>query len=250
MWTRAELKTRAKAVLKENYWKAFGVSMLLLIAGNLDSRGPTYEHRSSGSAGSGASIFGIHSDRFADFLPFLGMLGVLVFLSVILYRIFIGYHLEVGCRKFFIDASQGMTDMKALKRAFDRRWYLNVAKTMVIKGLYILAWTLLLIIPGVIKMYAYRFVPYLLAENPELSPSRALEISDSMTVGHKMDMFILDLSFIGWFLLGALAIGIGVLFVHPYVNATMAELYFVLRKDALDQRIMQPHELTPSESYY
>jgi len=68
-----------------------------------------------------------------------------------------------------------------------------------------------------------------------------------MTMGHKLDMFILDLSFIGWYFLGALALGIGVLFVNPYADATNAELYLVLRKNALEQGMCTYQELFPGE---
>jgi uncharacterized membrane protein len=65
-----------------------------------------------------------------------------------------------------------------------------------------------------------------------------------MTMGHKFDMFVLDLSFIGWYLLGSLALGVGVLFVMPYENATNAELYLVLRKDALETNLCSYEDLS------
>ncbi|MNI95549.1 hypothetical protein D3C73_1538330 [compost metagenome] len=64
-----------------------------------------------------------------------------------------------------------------------------------------------------------------------------------MTRGHKLDMFVLDLSFIGWYLLGILALGVGVLFVNPYFNATNAELYLVLRKEALNNNLCSYEDL-------
>jgi uncharacterized membrane protein len=75
-------------------------------------------------------------------------------------------------------------------------------------------------------------VPYILADNPNIGSKRAIELSRNMTMGHKWDMFVLDLSFIGWYLLGLLALGVGILFVMPYENATNAELYLVLRNNA------------------
>ena len=73
---------------------------------------------------------------------------------------------------------------------------------------------------------------------------RAIDLSNQMTMGEKLDIFVLDLSFIGWYLLGALALGIGVLFVQPYYDATNAELYFKLREQAIDRGITSPEELT------
>jgi uncharacterized membrane protein len=93
---------------------------------------------------------------------------------------------------------------------------------------------LLLIIPGIVKSYAYSMVPYILADNPNIGYSRAVELSNQMTEGHKFDIFVLELSFIGWYLLGMLLIFVGMLFVRPYEDATKAELYIVLRQNALD----------------
>lgn len=86
-------------------------------------------------------------------------------------------------------------------------------------------------------------VPFLLAENSSIPPSRAIEMSIQMTDGHKWRMFVLDLSFIGWFLLGALPIGIGILFVLPYYDTTQAQLYVALRAIALDRRFIELSQL-------
>ena len=71
-------------------------------------------------------------------------------------------------------------------------------------------------------------VPYLLTDNIDLTSNEAIEISRGLTNDHKLDMFVLDLSFLGWYLLGALLFGIGVFFVTPYYEATIARLYNVL----------------------
>jgi len=87
-------------------------------------------------------------------------------------------------------------------------------------------------------------VPYILAENPNIDYKRAIELSNQMTKGQKFDIFVLDLSFIGWYILGALLVGLGVYFVFPYVNSTNAELYLVLKQNAIDTGICSPEELT------
>jgi len=94
-------------------------------------------------------------------------------------------------------------------------------------------WFLLLIIPGIVALYAYRMVPYILADNPNIGYKRAVQLSVEMTRGHKFHIFGMDLSFIGWLLLGLIAFGVGVLFVLPYINATNAELYAVLKQNAI-----------------
>lgn len=77
-------------------------------------------------------------------------------------------------------------------------------------------------------------VPYLLAENPNMSHKRAFKLSKAMTKGHKWDLFVLDLSFIGWYILGFLCCCIGTFFLAPYVQATKAEAYTFLKARALE----------------
>ena len=86
-------------------------------------------------------------------------------------------------------------------------------------------------------------VPYILADNPNIGINKAIELSNDMTRGHKLDMFVLDLSFIGWYILGMIPFGLGVLFVNPYFNATNAELYLVLRKEALNNNLCSYEDL-------
>lgn len=86
-------------------------------------------------------------------------------------------------------------------------------------------WSLLLVIPGIIKAYAYSMSFYVLADNPELTASEALAKSQKIMNGHKMDLFILELSFIGWFFLVGLTFGLAAIYVAPYMEATMANFY-------------------------
>ena len=230
MWTREALKSRAKDVLRGNYWTAFVVSLVLVF---VSSDG------GSGSSNAGTNYSTNNSDTLIRFLPII-LVVVLIFLAL---SIFVFYNLEVGGRRFFVRAAEGKSDIGYLGSAFSDGQYLPIIGTMFLKDIFILLWTLLLIIPGIVKSYAYRFVPYILADNPEIGASRAIELSNEMTRGHKWSMFVLDLSFIGWYLLGLLALGIGVLFVKPYENATMAELYLVLRKNSLDDGSTSYREL-------
>ncbi len=97
--------------------------------------------------------------------------------------------------------------------------------------LYSLLWSLLLIIPGVIKIYAYAMTPYLLEDNPELKYNAAIEQSMRMMDGKKMQLFLLDLSFIGWCLLSILTLGIGLLWVQPYMLGARAAFYEDLKAE-------------------
>lgn len=234
MWTRAELKQRAKNVLRFNYWKAFLISLVISFA--------------SGSGGGG----GGRSSRSALDFPRTSDTGtiiviVVIFLLIMLFflalRILIGYPLEVGGQRYFVKSAEDKDNKKCFSFAFEGHNYSGIVPTMLLRGVFTFLWTLLLIIPGIIKSYSYSMVPYILGDNPNIGAKRAIELSNEMTYGHKFDMFVLDLSFIGWYLLGALALGIGVLFVLPYDNATHAELYLVLRQRALEHNMCTYEEL-------
>lgn len=162
-----------------------------------------------------------------------------VLLLVVGFRIFIGAPLSVGGRTYFLKGIKGEADPVHLAWVFNSSAYLKVVKTMFMRGLYTILWTLLLIIPGIVKRYAYRMVPYILSEEPDLEADDAIRRSMDMTRGHKWNMFVLDLSFIGWYILGALMLGIGIFFVHPYYEATYTQLYDTLRRgDGLDHESM------------
>lgn len=92
-------------------------------------------------------------------------------------------------------------------------------------GLFTFLWSLLLIIPGIIKAISYSMSYYVLADNPELSAMEAINKSKEITQGHKWDIFVTYLSFIGWTLLASLTLGIGYLWLVPYMNITMANIY-------------------------
>lgn len=91
--------------------------------------------------------------------------------------------------------------------------------------LFTFLWSLLFIIPGIVKGYAYALAPYLAVEREDLDARACLAESQRLMDGHKWQLFILDLSFIGWMLLGVLCCGIGIYFVEPYRCAARAEFY-------------------------
>ena len=103
--------------------------------------------------------------------------------------------------------------------------------SMLLVQIYTLLWTLLFYIPGIVKSYSYAMTPYLLLDRPELSATEAITESRKMMNGHKMDLFLLDLSFIGWVLLSILTCGILFFYVAPYMQAARAEFYRTLKGD-------------------
>jgi len=114
-------------------------------------------------------------------------------------------------------------------------------------SLYTFLWSLLFIIPGIVKSYSYAMTPYILLDRPELSATEAIKESEKMMNGHKMDLFILELSFIGWIFLSVLTCGVLILYVEPYMAATKSAFYLELKgpdpvpeAEAEEQQIYTP----------
>ena len=91
-------------------------------------------------------------------------------------------------------------------------------------------WSLLLIVPGIIKAYAYSQAFYILADNKKMSAKEILAKSEKMMKGHKWELFVLQLSFLGWAILCAFTFGIGYLWLVPYMDTTLANYYDGLKK--------------------
>ena len=100
----------------------------------------------------------------------------------------------------------------------------NIATGLLVT-LYTFLWSLLLIIPGIVKAYAYSMTYYIRLDHPEYTVSQAIKASEEMMKGHKMDLFVLHLSFIGWMIVGTFCCGIGMLWVYPYMKAAVAHFY-------------------------
>ena len=99
----------------------------------------------------------------------------------------------------------------------------------ILQGIYLFLWTLLFYIPGIVKSYSYAMTNYILIDNPNMTANEAITESRKMMNGHKFDLFILDLSFIGWYILSSFTFGILLLYVQPYHLAARAEFYENIR---------------------
>ncbi len=103
-------------------------------------------------------------------------------------------------------------------------------------NLFVMLWTLLFIIPGVIMAYAYSMSVYIANDNPELTSMEAIQKSKELMKGHKWDLFVLDLSFIGWILLACITFGAGLILLKPYVETAHAEFYRNLIGESNNER--------------
>ena len=226
MLNRQQVKEQAKLIMKRNYWKMFVVTLLtgILTGGKTTIIERVQDFASNNLSYDAQPIF--YSSNFQYiFYSFISIASILG----ILYTIFIGNVIVVGKSRYFIKNHDVNPELGEIFSGFKGN-YLNVVKIMFLMNLKILLWLFLFIVPGFIKAYEYSMIPYLLAENPNLSADEAFSLSKQMTTGQKMDLFVLDLSFLGWIILGLICCGIGILFVLPYPEATNAEVYLILKE--------------------
>ncbi len=128
---------------------------------------------------------------------------------------------------------------------FDDFW--SAFKVNFFMGLFIMLWSLLLYIPGIIKAISYSMAPYILAENKGKPALECINESKAMTHGHKMDLFVLGLSFIGWFLLGMVTLGIAYIWIIPYMTATYANAYNSLKPVVEEPVVVEAVDAIPVE---
>lgn len=151
-----------------------------------------------------------------------GVLGLAAFL--------IGGVLQLGYAQFLLrQQNRGDGEFNDLFSYFDR--FGDGFAQSFLRELYVILWGLLFLIPGIMASYRYAMTPFLMVEFPELTASQAIDRSKQIMDGHKMDLFLLDLSFFGWMFLAALTANIGNLWLNPYRNAAHAAFYMELRKE-------------------
>ncbi len=149
-----------------------------------------------------------------------------------LITVFVLYPLSVGVSNSFrLLYAENDTDLiRNLFRCGFRNW-LHIVWGMFLMVLYVFLWSLLFVIPGIVKAYSYAMTPYIIVENPELSANQAIDRSREMMRGRKFDLFYLHLSFIGWGILCLLTFGIGFLWLIPYMDTAQAAFYADVKAD-------------------
>lgn len=271
MWTRRELKSKGKQALKKSFWWSILVSGIfgIINALGLNSLSGNLGMPISGIINSGRlkemsaqlpdgstvtfkSIFEtIVGQSNADDAVQLVIASIVIILSIyllaiviiflikMLIQIFLVNPVTVSKNVYYINNRNGIGRVRDLVTSFTRGSYSSIVKSMFMRDLYTGLWALLFIIPGIIKYYSYFMVPYIVAENPSISVARAFEISKKTMRGEKWNLFVLQLSFIGWMLLASITFfGLGFLFLDPYMEATYAELYETLKQKAAKEGIL------------
>lgn len=261
MWKRSDLKARAKSSFKRNYWKSVlvGILLTLLMGGGSTVASNAGSNTGMDEAYNNTYEVTMEDGQDKDIIPApdleeaqendtvdssVGLDNPIVIVVAVIVCILVFFVIfalcavlaaftfnpfEVGCTRFFLRNLQEPAQVGNIGYAFDNN-YKNIAKTMFFRDMYTFFWTLLFVIPGIVKAYEYRMIPYLLADNPQMTKEEAFAESKRMMKGQKWRAFVLDLSFIGWYILSGLTLGIlGVFYVIPYVRQTGAALYEALR---------------------
>lgn len=172
----SEMRAKGMQLMKENYSKFLFVAVMTVLVYGLSSI---------------LSTLGIQN---------FAISGIMFFVAL-----FVGPAITVGGLRMMINAKRGKAQFSDILYVFESGNYWNVFVTMLLMGIKIFLWTLLFIVPGIIKSLEYSMVPYLLAEDAGMDGGLAFDTSREMTDGKKGNMFILALTFIGWILLIFLA---------------------------------------------
>ena len=274
MWTRKQIKEKAKKAFQLNYWKCVLCGLIFAIivggasgAGGAASGGSSTfsslmynnQHREETETVEEVEVEGIDENTdpvtvtvvtsddngneidvnetdVAFGIAVFSIVALTVF-AIVLVASAVGIAVDVllinpvefGCRNFFKRNLDEPAKLSSLTFAFDKN-YKNAVKTAFFKDLFIWLWSLLFVIPGIIKAYEYRLVPYIFAENPDMKYSDILAESSKLMKGNKWKTFVLDLSFIGWELLSLCTCGLlSVFYVDPYKLQTDAALYEAIK---------------------
>lgn len=259
---RAAYKGWAKAALQRNYWRSVAAGLLLAVSlgglgfrVNLNFRMPDFSVVRDGfsdisaSAGEleralgemrlpGASeIFeGLHSAISAqDFALLLGVFGLIAIVGLlggflaIAFRTFVGNPLSLGGYRFFVKNLDEAEGFSGLGCGFSSGLYMRNVGILFLQKLYIFLWSLLFLVPGIMKHYSWYFVPYLTATHPEMDRRTVFAASEALTQGHRMELFVMELSFLGWDILNTFTAGIlGIFWLNPYRQGAFAAAYKTL----------------------
>ncbi|WP_214820538.1 MULTISPECIES: DUF975 family protein [unclassified Exiguobacterium] len=205
---RSEWKQHARQALKGKWWLMAGLALLFIIVNGIPQWFAPEMDPNSPEA-------------------FTSTDATLSFVSTIL-QILIA-PLAIGWSWLALNVSRGNgASLSTMFKPFQTRYVKHVITSFVM-SLFIVLWTLLLIVPGIIKGFSYSLTPYILRDQPELSALESITESRRLMDGHKMEAFMLFLSFFGWFLVGILTLGIGFFFIGPYFSTTYATFYDSIR---------------------
>ena len=228
MWSIRDIKKKGKSALKKNYWRSVVVAALMFLLTTVAS---TLTRIRSESILQNVGFEPLHKMKPNEIMiiagiVIVGYMSIIVF--AVLVKIIFSNALEAGgCLFFKSNVEKGAAKLAVIREGFSD--YAHVFVTLLLRDIFVVLWLCLGIFPGLIKIYSYKMVPYIVKEYPDLSETEVITLSRRMMDGNKWHAFLLDLTFLGWLFAGAVTFGvISVLWALPYYENTWAALYLEL----------------------
>ncbi len=229
----ADFRQIARDALSGKWMIAVLVGLVAMLLGGTGSDGPRVNLNIDGYGAhanfefAGQTIFstggGLNSDIGAFLVGSAIYITIAAIVMAVVYFV-LGSIISVGYARFNLDlVDRGEPGFETLFGYFT--YWKTTAIARLLQSVYVLLWSLLLIIPGIVATYSYAMTEFILAEHPELTASEAISKSKEMMNGNRWRLFCLHFSFIGWDILSSLTLGIGNLWLRPYKNAANATFY-------------------------
>lgn len=243
---RQDLKQAGKNLFKKNYWYSVLIAFLISLG---ESSGFSFSTSSSDSSSLEGFDFSAAENVVFSAPVITALSSAVVVLTVL--SIFVFSSLRSGGIRYFLKSRKNLSvDLGEVIQNFKDKTFLNVAKVTFFKNLFITLWMLLFIVPGIIKIFEYWAIDYILAVRPDIDRKEAHRLSKILMDGNKWDCFVLGFSFIGWEILSLFTFGIlGILYVNPYEQATYVEFFCDLRLQALAKGVITPNDIPDYEAY-
>ncbi|MCL2286817.1 MAG: DUF975 family protein [Firmicutes bacterium] len=214
--SRPEIKAEAKTAMKQQWGTSIGTLILFFVI--------------------------IAVGTILGYIPALfGVIGTLIIFAT---SIFLELPLNVGVSGVFTKVYRKEETNAGEMFSVFSNYYLRKVGGMLWMALFIMLWMFVFIIPGIVKAFSYAMVPFILADCPNVTAKEAIKISMRMMKGHKAELFVLSLSFIGWILLGFLTFGIlNIIFTFPYYYTSYAGFYVELKEYSIANGVISAEEL-------
>ena len=226
MLSSKELRTKAWNSLKDKYWMALLVTLVISVLYSFGTGFTTLGEELMNIVGM-VDPSEMSAEEAAGGLV-LSVVSLVSSVIGLVVSALVGNAAMVGCCNYFIKNTDSKPTFADAFSGFRVKYGRNIG-TLLLMGLKLTFCYFLFIVPGVIKSFEYAMIPYILADDPTISSKEAFAKSKQMMTGNKWRLFKLEISFIGWILLSCLTCGIGVIFLAPYMEAASAEFYVELK---------------------
>lgn len=210
MKTNSEIRQEALSIMKGNWSSGVIVTLVFLVVVAACALMTSFAGSCLGSIGGGKTV----AEAISEMLYIVVSILVFYPFAMSIIMLFLS----------FVQRGESLS-VKGLMQAFKSPYYGKSIGLYLLIAIFTALWTLLLIVPGIIKSLSYALAPYILAENPELTANQAINKSMAMMKGYKMQLFLISLGYALLSLLSIVALGIPLLWLYPYYQVVMAKFY-------------------------